>query len=115
MANHKRKKPKLHLFVSCCRSEAERCTGNGPFRSTMHDKRQPQFWDEKGRMHYMDDFSYDMDGHILDVLDEMEWDVESEQAIRDSMEWAWDTAIPGPDDDELDFVTEFTDEGLDDG
>ncbi len=48
MANHKRKTPKLHIYVLCCKGEALFMTGNHPGRKPPRDLRQPQMNEDKG-------------------------------------------------------------------
>ena len=70
MANHKRKTPKKVLFVSCCRAEATKMTGNHPWRKPPRDLRQPQFYSDDNLIDPFElellDYEYEMDDYWFD-------------------------------------------------
>ncbi len=67
MANHKRKSPKKHLFIKCCRDEADYMTGNHAFRKPPRDLRQPQMYSDDN---LIDPFILELEAYEA----EFEWD-----------------------------------------
>jgi hypothetical protein len=88
MANYNRKKPKKVLFVSCCRDEAMKMTGNHPFRRPPRDLRQPQFYDDDALT----------DPFILELTD-YEWEMDYDDDDYEDTLWWWtgEGAVTGPD------------------